>query len=220
MFRIHSGISLSLIISVFFLIVSCAQSPYPPEVTAALESAGENRAELEKIIATFTFGDDTLKSQAAYYLIGNMEGHCFGTYQLQDTADNEIEFNVLDYPDYSALTASFDTLEEKLGVLDFVKGEKIYDLETITADFLITQIDYAFRAWREKPWAQGFSFEEFCRYILPYRGSNEPLEPWRPAHAARHLAAASLQFRQRDQNLCHATFVGTGPGPLGLTSCR
>ncbi len=179
MFREHSKIHLFLLLFISLLATSCALNPYPPEVTAALESAGENRAELEKIIATFATGDDTLKLQAAYYLIGNMEGHCFGTYQLQDTMGNEIAFNVLDYPDYSALTTSFDTLEEKLGVLDFVKGEKVYDLETITADFLITQIDYAFRAWREKPWAQGFSFEEFCRYILPYRGSNEPLEPWR-----------------------------------------
>lgn len=179
MFSRHSNTGVLVLICMGFLAASCARSPYPPEVTAALESAGENRAELEKVIATYAVSEDTLKLRAAYYLIGNMEGHCFGTYQLQDTVGNEVAFDVLDYADYPALTASFDTLEQEHGVLDFVKGEKVYDLETITADFLITQIDYAFRAWREKPWAQGFSFEDFCRYILPYRGSNEPLEPWR-----------------------------------------
>jgi hypothetical protein len=158
---------------------SCARSPYPPEVTAALERAGENRAELEKVITTLATAEDTLKLHAAYYLIGNMEGHCLATYQLQDTAGHEITFNVLDYPDYPALTTAFDSLEETYGVLDFVKGEKQYDLETITADFLITNINYAFRAWREKAWAREFSFADFCRYILPYRGSNEPLERWR-----------------------------------------
>lgn len=162
-----------------FLLVSCATSPFPPEVTAALDNAGENRAELERVLTTFAADDDTLKLHAAYYLIGNMEGHCYATYRLVDTAGSEIPHNVLDYPDYTALTAAFDTLEQQHGTLDFVKGEKINDLETITAEFLITQINYAFRAWREKPWAQGFSFADFCRYILPYRGSNEPLEPWR-----------------------------------------
>ncbi|MFC1475630.1 transglutaminase-like domain-containing protein [Candidatus Zixiibacteriota bacterium] len=186
MFRTYSHFHLLLLLFISSLMISCAQNTYPPEVRAALANAGENRAELEQVIATFVAADDTLKLQAAYFLIGNMEGHCLATYQLQDTAGNEIEFNVLDYPDYPALTASFDTLEENFGVLDFVKGEKIHDLETITADFLITQINYAFRAWREKPWARDFSFADFCRYILPYRGSNEPLEPWREIFWAKY----------------------------------
>ncbi len=169
----------SLLIVAVFLLASCAAGPYPPEVTAALDNAGENRAELERVLANFAADDDTLKLQAAYYLIGNMEGHCYATYRLVDTAGSEIPHNVLDYPDYTVLTAAFDTLEQRHGTLDFVKGAKINDLETITAEFLITQINYAFRAWREKPWAQGFTFEDFCRYILPYRGSNEPLESWR-----------------------------------------
>jgi len=167
------------ILPVLLLITSCAQSPYPPDVDAALDSAGNNRAELEKVLTTFAADEDTLKLHAAYYLISNMEGHCFATYRLVDTSDNDIPHNVLDYPDYAALTAAFDTLEQQHGVLDFTRGEKVNDLETITADYLITQINYAFRAWREKPWASSFAFEEFCRYILPYRGSNEPLEPWR-----------------------------------------
>ncbi|MBU1650669.1 transglutaminase-like domain-containing protein, partial [bacterium] len=61
----------------------------------------------------------------------------------------------------------------------FEKKETIPDLETITADFLIEHIDYAFKAWEEKPWAQDLTFDQFCNYVLPYRGSSEPLEPWR-----------------------------------------
>ncbi|NOY89367.1 MAG: transglutaminase domain-containing protein, partial [FCB group bacterium] len=33
--------------------------------------------------------------------------------------------------------------------------------------------------WRTKPWAKKLTFKQFCNYVLPYRGSNEPLEPWR-----------------------------------------
>jgi len=179
MFRRNTFIYLVPLLLIAPLLMSCATSSYPPEVTAALDKAGNNRAELERVLTTFAAAEDTLKLHAAYCLIGNMEGHCYVTYRLEDTTGNEIAYNALDYPDYPALTAAFDTLEQQHGTLDFVKGEKVNDLETITADYLITQINYAFRAWREKPWAQGFSFENFCRYILPYRGSNEPLEPWR-----------------------------------------
>jgi len=162
------------------IIAGCAsKSSYPPDVDKALESAGDNRAELEKVITHYAAGPDTLKLKAAYFLIGNMEGHCYVTYALEDTLDTVVDFDPLAYPDYQALTTAFDSLEKLHGVLDFKKKDKIDDLKVIKADFLIDQIDYAFKAWREKSWARALSFTDFCEYVLPYRGSNEPLEPWR-----------------------------------------
>lgn len=157
-----------------------AQPAYPPDILAALDSAGTNRAELEKVLTHYAASGDTLEFLAAYFLIGNMEGHSFVTYDLKDTAGNVIEFDPLVYPTYDALTASYDTLEKARGTLDFKKKDVTDDLRTITADFLIDHIDYAFRAWRERPWAKNLTFDQFCRYVLPYRGSNEPLENWRP----------------------------------------
>lgn len=169
-----------LVMFLFVLGCGCAKkSPYPPEVNKALKMAGDNRGELENVLSHYAVGDDSLKLQAAYYLIANMEGHCYATYELLDTAGLHVDYNALDYPDYKALKVAWDTLEALHGELDFEKKEKINDLETITADFLINQIDYAFLAWREKPWAKTLLFDDFCEYILPYRGSNEPLEPWR-----------------------------------------
>jgi hypothetical protein len=55
----------------------------------------------------------------------------------------------------------------------------LMDIEVITSDFLIDNIDLAFNAWREKPWAQHLDFDEFCDWVLPYRVLNEPLQPWR-----------------------------------------
>ncbi|MCD6163222.1 MAG: transglutaminase domain-containing protein [candidate division Zixibacteria bacterium] len=169
----------SLIMLLMLSFCSCSLSPYPPDVTEALDKAENNRAELEKVLTHFIAGDDTLKLQAAYFLIGNMEGHCYATYNLLDSAENIIEFDPLSYPDYETMKAACDTLEDIHGELDFDRDTLIYDLEAITADFLINQIDYAFKAWREKPWAQGLSFDNFCDYVLPYRGSSEPLESWR-----------------------------------------
>jgi hypothetical protein len=176
--RISIVVFLAMSLSV--LHIACGhKSSYPEEVSEALEAAGDNKTELKKTLIHYASGDDSLKLQAAFYLIANMEGHCYVTYVLRDTAGKEVDFDALDYPDYAALKAAYDTLENRYGKLDFERREKIYDLDIITVDFLIKQVDYAFKAWREKPWATGLSFESFCEYVLPYRGSSEPLENWR-----------------------------------------
>lgn len=50
--------------------------------------------------------------------------------------------------------------------------EKIDDITSVSADYLINNIDLAFQVW-PKPWNQTFSFDDFCRYILPYRAIYE-----------------------------------------------
>jgi len=162
-----------------YLTAGCGKSPYPPEVDKALEKAGDNRGQLEATLTHYLDGNDSLKIEAAFFLIGNMDEHGYVVYRFVDSSGEKVEFDVLDYPDYETLLATVDSIEDVRGELDYEKEEKIYDLETITSDFLIDQIDYAFRAWREKPWAAGLSFEDFRDYVLPYRGSSEPLEPWR-----------------------------------------
>lgn len=54
----------------------------------------------------------------------------------------------------------------------------VSDLQSISADFLIYNIDTAFNLWR-KPYANHLNFNDFCEYILPYRVGNEPLCDWR-----------------------------------------
>ncbi len=158
---------------------SQAQSiDYPSEITSVLDSAGDNRMELEKVL--FHFKSDSLKFKAACYLIKNMPGHSYVTYKLVDTAGNEIPFDALDYPAYDSLTKTFNSLQAKTGELDFKKKDLFEDVKAIKAGLLINHIDYAFLAWQEKPWARWLSFDQFCGYVLPYRGSNEPLEDWRP----------------------------------------
>ncbi len=169
----------SVILGAIFVIGCGTGDPYPPEVTETLDAAGDNRSELETVLRHYTEVGDSLKLQAAYFLIGNMRGHSYATYGLEDTVGARINFSVLDYPDYQTLLSSFDSLEAEHGTLDFQRLDIIEDCEVITADFLISQIEYAFRAWRERPWASGLSFDDFRDYVLPYRGSNEPLEPWR-----------------------------------------
>ena len=78
------------------------------------------------------------------------------------------------------MVAGMDSVELQIGELHFSRSETINDLDTITADFLIENIEWSFRAWKELPWAKAITYTEFTNYILPYRGSNEPMESFRP----------------------------------------
>lgn len=55
---------------------------------------------------------------------------------------------------------------------------KVMDVEVIDAEYLAENIEYAFQAWA-LPWARDVSFEDFCRYLLPYKMGNEAPERWR-----------------------------------------
>lgn len=57
---------------------------------------------------------------------------------------------------------------------------KVMDTDVIDADYLAENIEYAFKSW-SLPWAKDVSFEDFCRYILPYKMGNEEPERWRQA---------------------------------------
>jgi len=152
---------------------------YSNRITEAIDSAGANGVELRGVLSHYAELNDTLKLKAAEFLIANMKGHCYVTYSLQDTSKNDIDFLITEYPDYDSALSALDSMEEKYGTLEFNRDVRYDDIAEIDAGFLIDQIDYAFKAWREKPWARGYSFDQFCNYILPYRGSNEPLDSWR-----------------------------------------
>ena len=161
----------------FFSFQLFAQS-IPVEVQKVIDDSGENKKELQKVLEHYKQPDDSLKLKAAFFLIGNMDGQCYAKAKLVDTAGNRVKFNVLDYPNYKAMVAAWDSVESRIGSIDFTRDTLIYDINTITAKYLIENIDLAFEAWHN-PWANQLTFDQFCEYILPYRDSNEPLEPWR-----------------------------------------
>jgi len=176
-----------IVISAMLTVTSCTDDgTYPADVVSALEAAGSNAPQLRDVLRHYAQDPDTLKYEAALFLIGNMEGHAYGTYRLVDTLDQDIAFDIDDYANFDALLAAVDSIESESGELDFKKGEKVLDVETITSEFLIEHIDYAFRAWRDRPWAKFLTFDQFCQYVLPYRGSNEPMERWRPYYWGKY----------------------------------
>lgn len=155
--------------------------PWAPELVRAMERAGQNRAQLQRVLDHFKDDQEPLKWRAAAFLITNMHEHGYIEYAFFDAHGNEIAYDALNYKNYGEALAAKDALEAEHGSINYAKKAFHADLETITADFLIENIDAAFTAWRSNPWAKDISFEIFCEYILPYRCTNEPLESWRPA---------------------------------------
>lgn len=157
-------------------------------VKEALKFAGGNKKEFIKVIKHYS--DDSLKLEAAYFLITNMKYH--GYYEVEDSAKYNALFDSIAYchPQIESDDEVFNfILRSKLvdnmvhtylssNSIGTYKGLFHSDLQTLDADFLIENIDFAFKAW-ELPWAKCYTFEEFCKYILPYRYGSEAPGKWR-----------------------------------------
>ncbi len=159
------------------LLVSCSFNK-DKELEKALLLAGNNRAELEKVLEHYQ--NDSLKLKAARFLITNMPGH--GTYVGKNV---DVFYKALDsILPYERDVDHINLLQDKINQLvkDINPYEKMQwreDIHSIKADFLRNNIDHAFKAWQEEPFARHINFEDFCEYLLPYRVENEPLEYWR-----------------------------------------
>jgi hypothetical protein len=157
-----------LIITV--LLIACTRTRYSPEIEGVLKQAGNNRDQLEKVLKHYSQNpDDSLKFRAAEFLIVNMP-------------DKYSEYYDAPWNDVATVCLRWTSSSNKQKVLDTYKiGEPVMqkDINCITAEYLINNIELAFKMWRERPWGKYIPFDAFCEEILPYRVDVEPLENWR-----------------------------------------
>lgn len=59
-------------------------------------------------------------------------------------------------------------------------GRAVADQDAISAEHLAEHVQYALRARRETPWGPSIPAADFLDHVLPLRGTNEPLQRWRP----------------------------------------
>jgi len=177
-----------LIIPLIFIVLlsSCDYKPVHP----ALWTIGKNKSEFQKVLDYYNEPEDSLQLRAAEFLIRNMHDHFYylpkkedGTDKVFQNMDSQISIS------YPRDTKLYEMLRRELvddviskaladGSLNKPQYRKRSDIKTIKAEFLIENIEYAFKAW-DFPWAKNYSFDIFCRYILPYRVGNEAPESWR-----------------------------------------
>lgn len=148
------------------------------DLEPVLIKAGKNRTELENLLSYYGTDEcDSLKLRAAQWLISNLEmNYAYDSddiRQFYHDADSLFRDSLI----HDQYEFRLDTL---LRNVDKRKVKTFLDIETITSEYLIHNIDDAFETWTTYPWCRDMSFDDFCEYILPYRLGSCPLEEWRP----------------------------------------
>ncbi len=145
------------------------------ELRQALRAAGDNRPELEAVLDHYRSDADSLKLRAAKYLIRYMPLHRSYDAAIEAMYDR-IDSMIPCYGDPDSLTAAI--ADEYLRVKSQIGTH--FDIQTVSSDYLIRNIEQAFDLWRNKPWAGLLDFDEFCEYLLPYKCADmQPLTDWR-----------------------------------------
>lgn len=163
-------------------------------IAEALDEAGANRAEIARFLARYPADGDREKHLAARWLVANMPGHGFALIELVAPDGTRLDFDALDHGSLGEAKAALDAIGTEHPGCDFKRVRFDSDLEHARADFLAAHLDDAFDTWRSMPWSKPIRFEVFRDFILPYRGSNEPLGLWR-APARKRLVDACAQLQ-------------------------
>lgn len=157
---------------VLFLVSSC--SPRNDRLEFALASAGTNKEELVKVLRHYE--GDSLKYRAACFLIENMPYHGYSEGRALAKYRKYFEIYADGNHDAQQLVDSLKKADGGFSERELVRKR---DIEKIDSAYLVRNIDFAFRVWREQPWGKQVEFDDFCEYILPYRVGDEPLADWR-----------------------------------------
>jgi hypothetical protein len=149
----------------------------------ALVLAGENRKELEKVLAHYGVDPaDSLKYQAACFLIENMPIH----YYYRKTPEY---YDLLDSLNCSHLTTK-EVYEQFYSIKSTIRVTApaiLHDIKTLSSEFLIQHIQRTFEHWEKTPWKDRFRFDDFCEYILPYTVLHEKREMWTDYYRNKYL---------------------------------
>lgn len=166
----------------FSALVSCSgPSSGENALEAALEMSGTNRTELEAVMRHYDSLGDAEKKQAAVFLITNMPEK--RSLHFADTASHNRLIRYLGaMGDPTGWDVSISRVAKAMDSLVKAYPQDIRirsDLQSMSAQYLINNIDMAFEAWRKAPWSQSYTFDDFCKYVLPYKLANEEPDNWR-----------------------------------------
>lgn len=169
---------LGLLLISFVILSSCTMDGRSPSsVSSALGKAGENRSELLKVIRHYSkIPKDSLKLKAAYFLISRMPGHA---YRSKYEVFNPVFDSVATYQNFLERIRFFSDEMERIKQeypAAYSDASVVGDLEHVSAEFLIENIDLSFKAHNRMPVEHRSGLNHFFEYVLPYRSSDEPLE--------------------------------------------
>lgn len=165
--------------------------PVSDGLEETLSQAGDNRKELFKVIQYYQEKGDSLKLKSAIFLIRNMKDKYYlsgkdidSYYQFIDSVF-QIKRAEYDVP------ALYEDFVKKTGITrQTLKADINYDSQSLSADYLINNIEKAFDVFG-KSWNKHLDFEEFCELVLPYRIDTEIPEEWRSLFQTKYMDVLS-----------------------------
>ncbi|MBO4561077.1 MAG: hypothetical protein J5705_03795 [Bacteroidaceae bacterium] len=142
----------------------------------ALKAAGDNRPELEAVLEHYK--DYPEKLAAAKFLIENMPAHRSykgdEIHQYYEIAKDVLASGLSPVEQRDSLLVVSDNMFPGL------EDRTVSDIRIIKSDFLIRSIDQAFDEWKNRPWAQHVTFDQFCEWLLPYKAVEmQEMDSWR-----------------------------------------
>jgi len=163
----------------FILVCICVLSITSNLTSSCVEF---DRNAFDRTVTYYSQSGDSLKHKAAEFLRDNSRWH-YGVprYWADSLGTKTID---IDYSLFSTDTAFVDYLTSN-GYQFMEQNIRIPDNEAVTDSFLRNNIELAFDSW-QRPWAKGVGFDDFCRYILPYRSTDEELSDWRKYFKSRY----------------------------------
>lgn len=178
---------------------SLAQIKTTNDLEKALDYAKENRGELVLVLNHYKkTPKDSLKYKAACFLIENMQYHYTYSSEKLTTYYNAIDSINIKNGNVKQCIQAYNDLYDRLGNpnLDL---KIVEDTESLKSDYLIRNIDHAYRQWKEEFWSLHLSFDDFCEYLLPYRVGEEKVEEWREELEKRYLSRILWLQEQDDK---------------------
>jgi hypothetical protein len=183
-----------LVIISFSFFCSCNKAE--KKANTIIQQSGKNADELQKVLDHYSAQGEKEKYRAACFLIANMRNkHTTTSSDLKSFYTTA--FDVIHSTGGSFSREELDEIMKNRsdsvisvhGVPNTRKFQKSYDISNVSSEFLIKNIDLAFKAWAQ-PWARHVEFDQFCEYILPYRIHDEPLSNWREIFFERYISFA------------------------------
>lgn len=171
-------------------------------VEAALVAAGANRPALEAALAHFVATGERAKALALRFLVANMPGKGYIVTAWKAKDGTVVPYDPLAYPTFPEAVAAFDALEATHGPIEATRDHVVLDVETMTTAYLVRHVDNAFVAWRTPPADQRVAGRAFAEHVLPYRGSEEPLEDWLSPLRARYATAPEAVVKASTPQAC------------------
>ncbi|TKG94501.1 hypothetical protein EYV94_11155 [Puteibacter caeruleilacunae] len=156
--------------------------------------AGENKKELQAVIEHYSTQDTCgQKFQAMQFILGGLPYHHSAVYhwynpQGQITTIVPREFKssgkIREYIQENQLRRKQDT--------------SIFHAASLRHDFLINNIDEAYKSWQQLPWRDSISFDIFKEYTLPYSIGNEVTQEWRSVFQEKYPEIKDSILTMRD----------------------